>query len=167
MKWMKRSNIFTGTWFSSAQNSFILKFLVDFCDKIRRALTVLARFKMKETQNFLKKKFSVSLEKDFIFRFHIYMYIYIYVCFIVPFVSLISSPNYTLFFNVILNFILLIDDSTYKRCDDVLFNAMWVVQEEWVELFLACKYFHLILQPLQTGRGSKIKLKSTHITLYI
>ena len=27
---------------------------------------------MYEKQNFLKKKISVSLEKDFIFRFHIY-----------------------------------------------------------------------------------------------
>ena len=34
--------------------------------------TVLAKSKMQEKQNFLKKKTSVSLEKDFIFRFHIY-----------------------------------------------------------------------------------------------
>ena len=60
------------TWFSSAQSSFITKFLVNFCDKICRAHTVLARSKMQEKQNFLKKKFSVSLEKDFIFGFHIY-----------------------------------------------------------------------------------------------
>ena len=58
-------------WFSNAQSSFIPKFLVDFCDKIRRAHAVLAKCKMKEAQNFLKKKFSVLLEKDFIFRFHI------------------------------------------------------------------------------------------------
>ena len=41
-------------------------------DKIRRALGVLARSNMQETKNFLKKKFSVSLEKYFIFHFHIY-----------------------------------------------------------------------------------------------
>ena len=34
------------TWFSSAQSSFFTKFLVNFCDKIRRAHTVLARSKM-------------------------------------------------------------------------------------------------------------------------
>ena len=47
---------------------------MSFCGKIRRAHTVLARFKMQDKQNFLKKKFSVSLEKDFIFRFHIYFF---------------------------------------------------------------------------------------------
>ena len=36
--------------------------LVNFCDKIRRAHTVLARSKMQEKQNFLKKKFNVSLD---------------------------------------------------------------------------------------------------------
>ena len=36
----------TSTWFSSAQNFFITKFLVNFCGKIRRAHTVLARSKM-------------------------------------------------------------------------------------------------------------------------
>ena len=72
--------------FSSAQSSFITKFLVNYCDKIRIAHTVLARSKMWEKQNFLKKKFSVSLERDFIFCFHIcilyiyYIYIYIYIC---------------------------------------------------------------------------------------
>ena len=57
---------------SSAQSPLIQKFLVDFCNKIRRALTVLARSRMQETQNFLKEKFSVPLEEDFIFFFHIY-----------------------------------------------------------------------------------------------
>ena len=64
------------TWFSIAQSSFITKFLLNFCDKICRAHTVLARSKMQEKQNFLKRKVSVSLEKDFI----IYIYIYIYIC---------------------------------------------------------------------------------------
>ena len=35
-KWLEQSNIFTSTCFSSAQISFILKFLLNFCDKIRR-----------------------------------------------------------------------------------------------------------------------------------
>ena len=39
-------NIFTSTWFYSAQSFFIPKFQVDFCDKVRRAITVLARSKM-------------------------------------------------------------------------------------------------------------------------
>ena len=55
------------------------KFLVDFYGKIRRSHTVLARSKLFEEKkifffqalNFLKKKCSVSLEKDFIFRSHI------------------------------------------------------------------------------------------------
>ena len=67
---------------SSGQSSFITKFLVNYCDKIRIAHTVLARSKMWEKQNFLKKKFSISLERDFIFCFHIcilYIYIYIYI----------------------------------------------------------------------------------------
>ena len=55
------------------QSSFIGKFLVDLCDKVCRAHTVLPRSKTQENQNFLRKKFSVSLEKDFIFRFHILM----------------------------------------------------------------------------------------------
>ena len=45
-QWLVQSNIFTSTWFSSAQSSFITKFLVNFCDKIRRAHTILARSKM-------------------------------------------------------------------------------------------------------------------------
>ena len=51
-----QSNIFASTWFSSAQNSCITKFLVNFCDKIPRAHTVLARSKMQEKQNFLRKR---------------------------------------------------------------------------------------------------------------
>ena len=47
------------------------KFLVNICGKIRRGHTVLARPKMQEKQDFLKKKFSFSVEKDFIFCFHI------------------------------------------------------------------------------------------------
>ena len=43
---LEQSNIFTRTWFSSAQNSFITKFLVNFCKKTCRAHTVLARSKM-------------------------------------------------------------------------------------------------------------------------
>ena len=42
--------------------------LVNIC----RAHTVLARSKKEEAQNFLKKKFSVSLEKVLQFCFHIY-----------------------------------------------------------------------------------------------
>ena len=72
MRWLEESNIFKSIWFSSAQSSFIPKFLPDFCDNIRRAHTVLARSKMQRTQNVLQKKFSVSLEKDSIFCFHIY-----------------------------------------------------------------------------------------------
>ena len=34
------------TWFSSAQSSLIAKFLVNICDKIHRAPTVLERPKM-------------------------------------------------------------------------------------------------------------------------
>ena len=37
-----------------------------------RVNLVVARSKIQETQGILKKKFSVSLEKDFILRFHIY-----------------------------------------------------------------------------------------------
>ena len=45
---------------------------VNFYDKIHRVHIVLARSRMQEKQNFLNKKFSVSLEKGFIFHFHIY-----------------------------------------------------------------------------------------------
>ena len=68
------TKISTSTWCSSAQSSFIPRFLVDFCKKIRRAHTVLLRSKMQEAENFLKKKFSISLEKDFIFCFRIRTY---------------------------------------------------------------------------------------------
>ena len=44
---------------------------VDLCDKTCRAHSVLAICKMYDDQDFLKKTFSVSLEKYFIFRFHI------------------------------------------------------------------------------------------------
>ena len=47
-------------------------FHVRLIDKIRRAHAVLARSKMYQIQNFLKKNFNVSFEKDFIFQFHIY-----------------------------------------------------------------------------------------------
>ena len=50
--------------------SFFTKFLVNFCDKIRRAHTGLARSKM----------FSVSLEKDFIFRFHTHTHMCLCMC---------------------------------------------------------------------------------------
>ena len=69
---LEQSNMFKGTWFSSAQRSFIPKFLVDFCNKICRADTVLARSKVQKAQNFPKKNFGVSLDQDFIFQFHIY-----------------------------------------------------------------------------------------------
>ena len=36
MKLLEQRNIFTSTWFSSAENSFIAKFLVKFCDQIHR-----------------------------------------------------------------------------------------------------------------------------------
>ena len=35
VKWLEQSNIFTSTWFSSAQNLFIQKFQQDFCNKIQ------------------------------------------------------------------------------------------------------------------------------------
>ena len=58
---------------------------------VNLAHTVLARSKIYEAQNFLNKRFSVSLKKGFIFHFHIYfstsfafyfivsIYIYIYI----------------------------------------------------------------------------------------
>ena len=58
--------------YSSAQSSFIIKSPVNICHKIRRTHKTLARSKMWEKQNFLKKKLSISLEKDFIFCFHTY-----------------------------------------------------------------------------------------------
>ena len=39
-------NTFTSTWFSSAQSSFIPKFLVDLFNKIRRVHTVFAKSKI-------------------------------------------------------------------------------------------------------------------------
>ena len=53
--------MFTSACFSSAQSSFIPKFLVDSCDKIRRVHTVLASSKMQEAQNVLKKKYILIL----------------------------------------------------------------------------------------------------------
>ena len=87
MEWLRQSKIFTSTWFSRTQSSFIIpKFLVDFCDKTRRTPTVVTKSKMWKAHNFLKKKISISLEKDFIFQFHkhpgIYIYIYIYILYI-------------------------------------------------------------------------------------
>ena len=55
VKWLERSNIFTSTWFSSAQNSFILKFLVEFCGKNRRAHRVLARYNVEGPELFEEK----------------------------------------------------------------------------------------------------------------
>ena len=75
---------YESTQFSSAQSSFIKKFLMNFCDKVRRTHIVLARSKMQEKQNFLKKKFSVSLIYIYIYIFtlyYIYIYIYIYIIF--------------------------------------------------------------------------------------
>ena len=59
--------IFTSTWLSSAQTSFIQKFQLDFCNKILITHSVLARSKIQETQNFLKKKCSVSISISLIF----------------------------------------------------------------------------------------------------
>ena len=73
---------YESTQFSSAQSSFIKKFLRNFCDKVRRTHIVLARSKMQEKQNFLKKKFSVSLIYIYIYIFTLYyIYIYIYIIF--------------------------------------------------------------------------------------
>ena len=41
MKWLEQNNMFTSTWFSSVQSSFIQKFKLDFCDNIGRVYTVL------------------------------------------------------------------------------------------------------------------------------
>ena len=71
MGWAGQGNILTGTWFSSAQSSFIQKFQLDFCDGIWEVCAVLAGSKAWEVQNFLKKKFSVTGE-----RFHIPFDIY-------------------------------------------------------------------------------------------
>ena len=51
---------------------FTPKFLVHFCDNICRDHTVLAKSKEKEAQYILRKKYSVSLEKDLIFQIDIY-----------------------------------------------------------------------------------------------
>ena len=76
MKWLEQSNIFTSAWFSCGQSSFIPKFLVDFCDKIRKAHTVLAR------SNFLKKKFSVSPLAYVYYIVYIYIYYIVYIYYI-------------------------------------------------------------------------------------
>ena len=59
-------------WFSGAKSTFITKFPVNLCDKIRRTHTVLARSKMYPKQNLPQKKLSVSLDNDLIFRFRLY-----------------------------------------------------------------------------------------------
>ena len=64
--------MFTSSWFSSAQGSFIQKFKLDFCGKICRAHTVWTRSKTQEAQDFVTRKFSSSLKKDFIFQLHLY-----------------------------------------------------------------------------------------------
>ena len=65
------SNIFTSTWFSSAQNSFITKFR-----KVSTRFAELIRFwqdpKCRRNRTFWRKVFIVSLEIDFIFGFHKY-----------------------------------------------------------------------------------------------
>ena len=63
---------FSSAYFSSAQKNSIQKFELDFCDNICRTHTVWVKSKTYEAQKFLKRKFSVSLKKDFIFQFHIY-----------------------------------------------------------------------------------------------
>ena len=67
-----RKVTFTNTLFFSAQSSFIQKFKLDFCDNICRVHTVWAKSKSWEVQNFPRRKFSVSLKKDFIFQVHWY-----------------------------------------------------------------------------------------------
>ena len=42
------------------------------CDKFRRAHTILARSSAMKIQNFLKKTFTNSLEKNLIFQFYLY-----------------------------------------------------------------------------------------------
>ena len=81
----EQSNIFTSTWFSSAQSSSFQSF-----QRISvTRFTELIQFW--QTQNIMKKKYSVSLVKGFIFQFHIYFstsfafyflvsYIYTYIC---------------------------------------------------------------------------------------
>ena len=61
MKWSDQSKMFRGIWFSSAQNSFISKFQLDFFDKIRSADTILER------------------SKYLIFKPHLYLYLFIYI----------------------------------------------------------------------------------------
>ena len=109
MKWLKQNNIFTSTWFSSAQNSFIPKFLVDFCDKIYRALTVLARSKTRRPRTFWRKylvfhwrkisyfvfTFTFPLVLLFISSFQIYIYIYIYISLLILCIYYIQTLVYT------------------------------------------------------------------------
>ena len=54
---------------SQVHGSPVPKTYKNLCDKIRRANTVLARG---ETELSEEMEFSVSLDKNFIFRFHIY-----------------------------------------------------------------------------------------------
>ena len=69
VKWLEQAGIFASTRFSSAQSSFIQKLKLDFCDNICR---VGLKSKTWEVPNYLKKKSSVSLKKDFISQVHLY-----------------------------------------------------------------------------------------------
>ena len=93
MKWLERSNIFTSTWLSSAQSSFIPKFLVNFWDKITRAQNWQDP-KCRRNRTFWRKSLMFHWRKIsyfvfiyifplvllFISSFQMYIYIYIYVC---------------------------------------------------------------------------------------
>ena len=96
---------------------FNTKFLANFCDKIRRAHTVLARSKMQEKQNILRRKFSVSLEKDSMFCFHIYFsasfpfyfrvsytYIHTYIYIYIYIHKKATSSNTKAFVHILVNF---------------------------------------------------------------
>ena len=73
MKWLNQSNIFTRTWFSSDQRSFIPKFLVDFYDKIRRAHTGLELCEEK-LNCFVGERFHISF-----IHIYIYMWKFLYI----------------------------------------------------------------------------------------
>ena len=91
MKWLEQGNIFTSTWFSSAQNSFITKFLLISATRFAVLIQFWQDSKCRRNRTFRRKNLVFHWRKISYFVFiYIYIYIYIYIIFIYVYINIRS-----------------------------------------------------------------------------
>ena len=93
MKWLEQSNIFTSTWFSSAQNSFITKFLVISATRFAELIQFWQDPKCRRNRTFWRKKLGFHWRK---ISYFVFIYFPLVLLFIPSFLFLTKTKNVTL-----------------------------------------------------------------------